>query len=102
VKYRVRLTPRALRDAEDVLRWFHKHEADAAGTRWYEAILDRIDTLERQPDRCPLTADAVDLGVELRELHFGRRPGVYRILFIIDRGTVHTPYPTRGAGRGED
>jgi hypothetical protein len=27
--------------------------------------------------------------VELRELYFGRRPGVYRILFIIDRGTVH-------------
>jgi hypothetical protein len=49
----------------------------------------KIDTLEMQPLRCPLALEAAELGIELRELHFGRRRGVYRILFTVQGRTVH-------------
>lgn len=35
----------------------------------------RIVTLEAHPERCGLAAEAADLGVEVRQLAFGRRPG---------------------------
>jgi hypothetical protein len=39
-------------------------------------------------DDAPLADEAADLGLELRQLLFGRRRGVYRILFTIDGQTV--------------
>ena len=45
-------------------------------------------TLEQSPDRCPLADEAGDFGLDLRELLYGRRRGVYRILFTIDGQTV--------------
>jgi plasmid stabilization system protein ParE len=48
----------------------------------------KIDTLERRPDRCSLAAESEDLAVEIREILFGKRRGVYRILFRIDNRIV--------------
>lgn len=49
----------------------------------------RMDTLETQPERCRLADEADDVGIELRELLFGRRHGMYRILFEIQGRVVH-------------
>src|SRR5438105_3342067 len=57
VTFRVRITTKALTNAEDVLRWFHDQEADAAGARWYAGLLSRIDTLARHPDGWPLASE---------------------------------------------
>ncbi len=46
-------------------------------------------TLEQSPDRCPVADEAADLGIDLRELLYGRRRGVYRILFTIEGSVVH-------------
>lgn len=46
MKCRVRLTERAERDAESVLRWFHEHSVTAAGERWYAQLMARISMLE--------------------------------------------------------
>ncbi len=86
--FQVRLTQKALRDAEAVLSWFHQQQADVAGAKWFSALMAKIDTLQRQPQRCPVAVEAAELGIDLRELHFGRRQGTYRILFIIDKKTV--------------
>lgn len=58
------------------------------GKRWYEQLMSKIDTLENNPQRCSLAAESQELELELRELLFGRRLGVYRILFIVDRNVV--------------
>jgi plasmid stabilization system protein ParE len=89
VKYRVRLTAKAEADVESVLRWFHEHPATVAGARWFCRLVAKIDTLETQPQRCAVTAESEDLGLEIRELLFGKRHGVYRILFRIEERTVH-------------
>jgi plasmid stabilization system protein ParE len=100
VKYQVQITAKALRDVVGVLHWFHDQHALVAAARWYSQLMTRIDTLERQPRRCRLAAEANELGFELRELLFGKRRGVYRILFVVDERTVnvlHIRHAARGA-----
>lgn len=41
------------------------------------------------PERCGLAAEAEDVGLEIRELHFGKRQGTYRLLFTIRGRAVH-------------
>ncbi|MCA9078636.1 MAG: type II toxin-antitoxin system RelE/ParE family toxin [Planctomycetaceae bacterium] len=84
MQYRVRMSDKALQDADDVLRWFQEQRATSAGARWYQQLLAKIGTLEQRPERCGLALEAEDLGLELRELLFGRRRGMYRILFVIE------------------
>lgn len=89
MKFQVRISARAERDVDNVLHWFRQQRATTAGGRWFAKLMARIDTLEKQPDRCRLADEATDLGIELRELLFGRRRGTYRILFEIKGSVVH-------------
>jgi plasmid stabilization system protein ParE len=88
VKYRVRLTAKAEADVDGVLRWFHEQQALAAGGRWFARLMAKLDTLETYPERCRVAGESEDLGVEIRELLFGKRQGIYRILFQIEGRTV--------------
>ncbi len=82
----MRMTAEA--DVDAVLRWFHGQRATAAGTRWFWRLVDRLNTLERRPERCAVASESEELDIEIRELLFGKRDGVYRILFKIDNRTV--------------
>jgi len=88
LKHQVRLTANAERDVESVLRWFNEQSAAAAGARWFAQLMSRIARLESHPTRCALAAEAEELGLEIRDLHFGKRRGTYRILFQIRDRTV--------------
>ena len=88
MKYRVRLAAKAEADVDRVLRWFHEQQAAVAGGRWFARLMGKIDTLETHPDRCAIAVESEDVGIEIRELLFGKRHGVYRILFQIDGKTV--------------
>jgi plasmid stabilization system protein ParE len=88
VKYRVRLTAKAEADVDGVLRWFQEQQATVAGGRWFSRLMAKIDTLETHPERCGIADESEDLGVEIHELLFGKRHGVYRILFQIEGQTV--------------
>ncbi len=57
--------------------------------RWRTGLLRVVKDLETGPNRCPAADEAADLGVDLRELLYGRRRNVYRIRFTIDGQTVH-------------
>jgi len=41
-------------------------------------LMNVLDSLEANPDRCPLAEEAGDLGVELREQLYRRRRNVHR------------------------
>jgi hypothetical protein len=56
--------------------------------RWLATLFDKVESLENQPERCPLADEADALGIELRELLFGRSRSRFRILFIIEGTTV--------------
>ena len=105
MKYQVQLTAKAERDVDQVLRWFRQQQATAAGGRWLAQLLTRLEVLERAPQRCRLADEADDLGLDLRELLFGKRRGKYRILFVIRDnivGIVHIRHAARDALSADD
>lgn len=81
--FRVIVLPRTQRDIENAVFWLAKQSVPAA-ERWRVGLLEIFEKLETAPNRFPLADESTDLNVEIRELLFGRRRGVYRILFSID------------------
>lgn len=86
--YRVEISYRAERDIEDIVRYLHQHSPRAA-TRWHAGILEAVHTLEELPERAGLAPESEELGIELRQLLYGKRRNVYRILFTIEGDTVN-------------
>lgn len=80
--YRVDISPSALQDAEDAYLWIKKRAPMRAGA-WYEGLLEAIYGLERMPARCPVAPESEDLGLTIRQLLYGKKGSVYRILFAI-------------------
>jgi plasmid stabilization system protein ParE len=93
------MTARAEQDVDDVLRWFAEQGAPAAGQRWFTQLMGKIETLEARPERCHRSTEAEEVGIEVRELLFGRRTGRYRILFEITGQTVFILHIRHGARR---
>ena len=105
MKFRVQLSARAEWDIDQVLAWLCHQGAIPAAARWHERLLAAVATLEREPQRCAIAREAEESGIELRELLFGRRQSVYRILFVIQQPTVnvvHIRHAARDALRPED
>ena len=59
----------------------------------------KIATLKTNPQRCPIDPDSEVYGEEVRVLLHGKRSGVYRVLFLIRRSTVHVLTVRRSAQR---
>ena len=80
--YRVDISPSALQDAEDAYLWI-KIRAPSRTGAWYEGLLTAIYGLEQLPTRCPLAPESEDIGMAIRQLLYGKKGGVYRILFAV-------------------
>lgn len=80
--YRVDISPSALQDAEDAYVWIKQRSPDSAG-EWYEGLLEKILSLENFPTRCTLAPESSDIGMEIRQLLYGKKGHAYRILFGI-------------------
>jgi hypothetical protein len=48
-----------------------------------------LQSLDRFPERCGIAAESDELGLQIRELHFGSYPFVWRALFILADDEVH-------------
>jgi plasmid stabilization system protein ParE len=94
--FRVETTARAERDADKLLRWLLARHAGETGLRWYEGLENAIATLAELPERCPLAPENTRVPFEVRQLLYGRRPHVYRILFTIDGDTVYVLHIRHG------
>jgi plasmid stabilization system protein ParE len=80
--YRVDISLSALQDAEDAYKWIKRRAPGQAGG-WYEGLLKAIDALEQNPARCAISAESDDVGILIRQRLYGKKKGVYRILFAI-------------------
>ena len=94
--YLVRLTPAAVSEAEQLYEWLLDN-APERGTQWYNGLIDKIETLARHPLRCPRAHESDSLREEVRQLLYGKRPGVYRILFRVTDTTVEVLHIRHGA-----
>jgi plasmid stabilization system protein ParE len=51
--------------------------------RWLTGLFKTVFSLSELPNRCPLIPEAKEMGLEIRQLLFGKRTGTYRIIFDI-------------------
>jgi plasmid stabilization system protein ParE len=97
--FRVELSDRAQADIAAVYDWLLSQQAGDAGERWFVALREAIASLSTLPTRCPVSPESRDLPIEVRQLLYGRKPHVYRILFTIESDVVQVLHIRHGRRR---
>ena len=81
--YRVEFTDRAFRDL--AILYVEKHVNEfLAAARWFNGLERAVDGLAILPRRCAVAPEHRKTGRKLRQLLYGKKPHVYRIIFEID------------------
>jgi plasmid stabilization system protein ParE len=103
--YRFNFAPRAVEDAETAYAWIARKSPRQAAN-WYIKLFEAIETLKLNPARCSLAPESEVFPEEIRQLLYGKRQNVYRILFAIRGDVIHILRIRHGAMRflnpGED
>jgi len=76
--YLVDITPHAEGDLADLYTQINAEYSHAA-MEWYCGIKEAILSLEKHPNRCPLTREKDNL----RHLLYGHKPNIYRVLYRV-------------------
>ena len=96
MKFEVRVELEAWEDLDGALAWFEAH-APALAADWYDGLMEGLRSLAASPQRCPLAPENAEFKEEIRQLLYGRRRGMYRILFTIRGRRVHVVHVRHGA-----
>ena len=95
--YRVVFTARARADAVGRFH-FLADRSPAAAAEWHTGLEKAIAALAEMPERHPVAEDESEyLGMIVRQMLYGRRPGVFRILFSVEGDTVTLHYVRHSA-----
>ncbi len=94
--FRVETSAEAEFDAISVLEWLIAQGAGDAGWRWFLALEDAIASLANFPGRCAVAPESSLFPFEVRQLLYGRKPHVYRILFTIENDIVRVLHIRHG------
>jgi plasmid stabilization system protein ParE len=78
--FRVEITPQAEQDADAILEWLLSQHAGDTGLRWFLRLEEAISSLAYFPERCQLAPENDSVPFEMRQLLYGHRPHVYRVL----------------------
>lgn len=76
--YLVDLTARAERDFAFLYLQIKAEDSDAA-LKWYRGFKEAILSLEKQPNRCPVTPESDNF----RHLLYGNKPHIYRAIYRV-------------------
>jgi toxin ParE1/3/4 len=96
--YRVEFTARAARDLETL--YLEKNAAEShAAARLYNGLEVAVLALTTYPLRCPIVAEARRAKRKLRNLLYGTKPHIYRVIYAVDeqRQTVSVLHIRHGA-----
>jgi toxin ParE1/3/4 len=101
VEYLIRLTNRALRDMELIYEFIDAETSDKAFA-WFNELAEAIYSLEKLPQRGAVASE----NKKLRQVFFGKKPNVYRIIYAIDRqhraiNVLHIRHGSRTLLRGK-
>ncbi len=86
--YRVSLTAPAETDAYAAFERI-REAAPMHAEKWLTGLFKAIFSLDEIPARCPVIAEAKELGFPARHLLYGKGRGVYRIIFHIREDEQH-------------
>ena len=87
--FHVDVTPQAEQDANTILEWLLSEHARDKGARWFLKLQEAIASLADFPSRCPLAPENDEVPFEMRQLLYGHKPHIYRILFTVESDVVH-------------
>jgi plasmid stabilization system protein ParE len=94
--YKINIQPRALRDALRIHDWIAQ-DSPRNAAKWYAGLIDAIDSLAQFPERCKRAPENESFSEDIRQLLYGKRRGVYRILFTIHEDIVRVLHVRHGA-----
>jgi hypothetical protein len=79
------------------MRWLAEHVSKASALRWSDHVDAAIRQVLKNPHPHLRAHEADELGIDLREALFGKKPNVYRLLFTISGSTVFIHFVHHGA-----
>ena len=88
--YKIRLTSRAESDAYAAYDYI-REDAPMRAETWLRGLFKAVFTLEQMPRRCKVIPEAEEIGLEVRQLLYGRTSRSYRILFDIQEDSPEGP-----------
>ena len=83
------LTKRAQDELDGAHKWWAENRSVEQANRWYAGFVEKMLTLERDPERCPLAPESEFFPYAVRQLNYGlgRRP-THRALYTVRRDRV--------------
>lgn len=85
--YPITVTPAAKADIFEISAWFLENNRQNA-EKWLWKVSEAITSLRKFPMRCPVAKESSAFNVEVRQLLFGGRPNMYKLLFTLRRNEV--------------
>lgn len=98
MKYFVRYSSTAEAEVQEAYSWIHRQSPFYAA-KWLAGLLQAIASLESGPDSYPLAPEADTFLKPIRQLLYGKRRGIYRVLFEIEGDVVKVLHIRHGARR---
>lgn len=88
MNFRVSIESSASTEIEVAYRWIERRSPLNA-IRWYNRLIDALESLQRFPNRCTLAPESRYFREEIRQFLYGRGQRRYRALFLVHGDTVH-------------
>ena len=98
MKYVVRYSAPAEAEAEEAYLWICK-QSPLYSAKWLAGLLEAIASLDSNPESYPLAPEADTFHRPIRQRLYGKRRGIYRILFEIEGDVVKVLHIRHGARR---
>lgn len=87
MEYRLEVAPRALREIEQVYDSIAQ-QSRLQAERWRQGLRQKMDSLCFLPERYELAPESESAGFEIRQLLYGKRRNVYRVLYTVSAEVV--------------
>ena len=88
MQHPVEITAKALNEIDEALAWYAGRSIKAA-IRWYVKLMEAIRSLADNPERFGLAPESESCSAEIRQMLYGKRRGIWRVLFEIRGDTVY-------------
>ncbi len=88
MQYQVIVTPSAKADIFEINTWFLENYPDLAES-WLWGISQSVASLSKFPERCPVSLESESFDVVVRQLLYGKKPHIYRMLYSIQEEKVY-------------
>jgi plasmid stabilization system protein ParE len=96
MSHRVVVTEEAKRNLRAAYLWAAERAPETA-LRWLSRFESELQSLSRNPKRCPRAPEDGLVAAEIRQFIFGRRSGAFRVLFTVVEHEVRILHIRRAA-----